>query len=185
MKKKGLLLILLSSMLLSACGGGDPATSSSEESASSESSLSSRDPIPVSSVELTLEKTEVTVGDEIGFSVSVFPENADEKEVSLRASEEGFVEIKQSTILALKAGTVEIIATSADGLKSSVKTLVIQERRTFVSDQQFLNDLPSDAFATGTYPEGDGWGFSDAGKVGIDKQRFETETLYPVPEGAT
>ena len=185
MKKKGLLLILLSSMLLSACGGGDPATSSSEESVSSESSLSSREPIPVSSVELTLEKTEVTVGDEIGFSVSVFPENADEKEVSLRASEEGFVEIKQSTILALKAGTVDIIATSADGLKSSVKTLVIQERRTFVNDQQFLNDLPSDAFATGTYPEGDGWGFSDAGKVGIDKQRFETETLYPVPEGAT
>ena len=185
MKKKGLLLILLSSMLLSACETGDPVASSSEESLSSESSLSSREPIPVSSVELTLEKTEVTVGDEIGFSVSVFPENADEKEVSLRASEEGFVEIKQSTILALKAGTVDIIATSADGLKSSVKTLVIQERRTFVSDQQFLNDLPSDAFATGTYPEGDGWGFSDAGKVGIDKQRFETETLYPVPEGAT
>ena len=78
MKKKGLLLILLSSMLLSACGGGDPATSSSEESVSSESSLSSREPIPVSSVELTLEKTEVTVGDEIGFSVSVLPENADE-----------------------------------------------------------------------------------------------------------
>ena len=186
MKKKGLMLLLLSGMLLSACGGGEePQVSSSEEEAtSSKSSESSKEAIPVSSVELTLDRYEVTVGDEIGFTVSVLPENADDKEVSLRASVDGFVEIKDSTILALKAGTVDIIATSADGLKASTKTLTIQERRTFVSDQQFLNDLPANPFATGTYPEGDTWGFSDAGKVGIDKERFETESLYPVPADA-
>lgn len=178
MKKGKLSLVLLLSLLsmnLFACSNKEEGTSSEETT----SSIETR--IPVTGINLTSDKETLLVGESATLSATILPENASNREYVYKTNVENVVSIEGNKVTALEIGEVEISATSKDGgFISSIK-LTIQERRNTVSDKQFLDNLHKDVYSTGEYPTSDDWGLSDAGNVGVNKERLEDEILYPVP----
>ncbi len=65
-------------------------------------------PVNVSSVKVTPESIELTVGEEADLSVSVLPSNADNKEVYYSTSDSGVATVNNGVIKAKKAGTATI-----------------------------------------------------------------------------
>lgn len=178
MKKGKLSLVLLLSLLsmnLFACSNKEEGTSSEETT----SSIETR--IPVTGINLTSDKETLLVGESATLGATILPENASNREYVYKTNVENVVSIEGNKVTALEIGEVEISATSKDGgFISSIK-LTIQERRNTVSDKQFLDNLHKDVYSTGEYPTSDDWGLSDAGNVGVNKERLEDEILYPVP----
>lgn len=156
--------------------------SQKEEVSSSESTSSSIETrIPVTGIALTSDKETLEVGDSLTLNVNVLPENATNREFTYKTDVENKISIEGNKATALEAGEVTITAVSKEGGFASSIKLTIQERRNIVSDKQFLENLHKDVYSSGEYPTSEGWALSDAGNVGVNKERLENETLYPVP----
>ncbi|MDY5441378.1 MAG: right-handed parallel beta-helix repeat-containing protein [Candidatus Enteromonas sp.] len=182
MKKRAFTPFILLGFLLVSCGGtSEPPSSASVIESEETSSLVSEEKVPVTSIELTLENEVVYVGESIHFTVNVFPENATDKSYAILTNPESLVEIYGDTITGNSPGTLSVIVTSYDGNLTSEKKLTVKERRTPVSDSDYLSSISKDEYRTLSEPESSGWGLSDTGNVGIDHEAFQNETRYPVP----
>lgn len=83
----------------------------------------------VSKINLKAETTEITAGDTVKLTAEVLPENADNKEIEWKSSDEKTALVdEKGVVTAIKAGTVTIEAVAKDGsnAKGSI-TLVIKE----------------------------------------------------------
>ncbi len=177
--RKGKISCLL---ILSLLSTGLFSCSKREEVSSSESTSSSIETrIPVTGITLTSDKETLQVGDSLTLTVSVLPENATNRKFTYKTDVENKISIEGNKVTALEKGEVTITAISKDGGFTSSIKLTIQERRNVVSDKQFLENLHKDVYSSGEYPTSEGWALSDAGNVGVNKERLENETLYPVP----
>ncbi len=169
-------------LILSLLSTGLFSCSKREEVSSSESTSSSIETrIPVTGITLTSDKETLQVGDSLTLTVSVLPENATNRKFTYKTDVENKISIEGNKVTALEKGEVTITAISKDGGFTSSIKLTIQERRNVVSDKQFLENLHKDVYSSGEYPTSEGWALSDAGNVGVNKERLENETLYPVP----
>ncbi len=180
MKKGKISFVLLLSLLstnLFACSQKEE--SSQESFSDNETSIETR--IPVSGISLTSEKENLFVGESVTLNVTVLPENATNKEFIYKVDKENLVRIEGNQVTALEKGEVDITAETKEGGFTSLVKLIIEERRNVVSDKQFLENLHKDVYSTGEYPTSEGWALSDAGNVGVNKERLENESLYPVP----
>lgn len=194
-KGKAVLALSLLSLALGGCSNPETPSSSLEPSSnqapSSEASsllpASSSAPVAVSSLSLNLEKTSLEIGETLKLTANVLPEEADDKSVVYSTSNSSIASLEGSTLTAVGKGEVEITATSVSNPSvSDTKTITIHERRNTVSDREFLDSLVSDAYSHDSYPTSEGWGVTDPEAIGVDQDRLENETLYPVPtEGVT
>lgn len=178
--KKGriscLALLSLLSLNLLACA---PNEEDSKESSEFSSNIDTR--IPVTGISLTIDKETLYVGDSATLSVTILPENATNREYVFSTDAPNKIRIEGNQVTALETGEVQISAQSKEGKFISSVKLTIQERRNTVSDEQFLENIHRDVYSTGEYPTSEEWGLMDAGNVGVNKERLETESLYPVP----
>ncbi len=82
--------------------------------------------IPVTSISLGMEELTLNVGGSATLSAAVEPFNATNKEVTWKSDNTGVATVTDGKVSAVKAGTANITATSADGSKiSSCKVTVI------------------------------------------------------------
>ncbi len=82
-------------------------------------------PIQVERIEISIEKSEIAVGEALTPTVSIFPEDADDKAISWVSSDEAVATINEKgNITALSGGTTTITASSANGVSSSVEITV-------------------------------------------------------------
>lgn len=148
MKKKFIPVVALASLLamtgLAACGEQNPDNPSSETPTSSASgdvsnggtdvsenvseAPSTPEVIHVESIALTLADTTLKVDETTTASVSVLPENADDKTFTIISLAPEVASVEGNVIKALSAGTAEIKATSNDGAKTSSVTLTVLEK---------------------------------------------------------
>lgn len=144
MKKKFLtvfaataLVALGSATVLTSCGenpdsdvSSTPSSSEPDESSSGQSSSSTPEVIHVSTVTLSLSKSEVKVGETVTANVEILPENASDKTYSLASSNTAVATIEGNVITAISAGTVTIKAISNDGAIEGSATLTITAQAT-------------------------------------------------------
>lgn len=83
-----------------------------------------RAPIPVETIELTADKTELEIGEEVVIAVAVTPEDATDKTVTwsenVVPAEDGLT----ATFTAEEAGTFTITATAANGVQGEIEIVV-------------------------------------------------------------
>lgn len=133
MKRKSFLVIaaLTAVGLLSGCGSttsssvtvDDPSTVTTTPSVDSESTV---EVVHVTSISLSLDKTTLTVGEQATATVTVLPDNADDKTYELTV-DNNKAEVDGLKITAKAAGKVNVTAKSTDGEKTSTVELTIEE----------------------------------------------------------
>lgn len=86
-------------------------------------------PILVESIELTAENTELAVGQTISPTVIILPENADDKTIIWKSSDESVATVNEDgSIIALGGGTTIVSASSLNGVSSSVEITVDENK---------------------------------------------------------
>lgn len=137
MKKKmiSLAAILMMTGLASglvACGENpsastEPAaTDKVTDTAKPTDNVTEKQTIHVDSITVTAEKQTLFVGEETRVSVSVLPDNADDKTYTIASSAMDVLSVDQDgKVTALKAGSSDIIATSTDGAKTGKVTVTV------------------------------------------------------------
>ena len=169
----GTFLLLCFSSLAFSC--------SNQESPSSSSESSSLDKVPLLSLSLSAEKTNLEVGEKVELKVTCLPEEASDKTYRYLIDDPSLASIEGDTLTALKAGQVSVSATSGEGINSSPIIFTIKERNITVDDSKYLLDMSKDECKTLESPTSENWGLSDPGNVGVDGERLTSEELYPVP----
>ncbi len=105
---------------------GTPSTPTPTTPTPSTSSTSTVTVINVESVSISASSTSLYVGDTTTISVTVLPENADDKTYSLKASNDN-VTIEGNIVTAAKVGTSTITVTTTDGEKTASVEITILE----------------------------------------------------------
>ena len=78
-------------------------------------------PIEVESLEISVGKAEIAIGEKLSPSIVILPENAEDKNITLISSDESVATINEKNeIVACGGGTTTITASSANGVTSSV-----------------------------------------------------------------
>ncbi|MDY6094158.1 MAG: right-handed parallel beta-helix repeat-containing protein [Candidatus Enteromonas sp.] len=173
--------LCLASLLLASCSFGGTSSVSSSLPLGSEETSSELANVPVQGVELQLEANEIFVGETTSFSVVISPSDASVKTYIANASPTSVASIEGNLITGTAPGEARITVTTDDGGHTAEATLHVKERRTPVTDSEYLSSISEDPYRTKTVPNGEGWGLSDTGNVGIDRDLFESEVRYPVP----
>lgn len=84
--------------------------------------------VPVESVAVTAENTELKVGDTTKATVKVLPDNATNKDVTWSVSDENVISVSEDgTVTAKAKGTAEVIATAENGVSGKV-TIKVTEK---------------------------------------------------------
>lgn len=116
-----------------------PYSSSSSSSKSSTSSSSSSSTKETSTVPTTIVATDIKINENVRsmkegesekLTATITPENATDKKVTWKSSDENIATISSSgKIIAKKAGTVEITATSSNGKTNTIKINIKEEHK--------------------------------------------------------
>jgi len=180
-------------LLLAGCGSISSTSSESSSSSSIESSGSSssgtsstsQGPVDATSVHLTLSSPTVNKGSSISFTVEVLPSNALNKEyvVSFLI---GRVQIEGNDILGLRAGddTISVSLISNPSLTDTASLEVVDPTSEVLKEHDYLTRLGSSPFIENVTTASSVGSF-EGREVGIDKERFENETVVNVPSDAT
>lgn len=120
MKKRRIPLVALSTLLLlggvglASCGRGEPQKPNPPIT----------ETVSVSSVEASVNKKDLLIGETTKITVTVLPENATDKSYTFKASPEGIVELtSDGTVKALKEGTATVEVKTTDGGKTDTVTI--------------------------------------------------------------
>lgn len=82
-------------------------------------------PIEAESIGISLEKTELAVGESISPEITILPENTDDKTISWVSSDETVATVNEKgAIVAHSGGTATLTASSSNGVSSSVDVTV-------------------------------------------------------------
>ncbi len=201
MNKKTLTALTLVAALLASCGGnkassapvtsesGTPSSeslnSSTNESVSSSMQdspvTSSKQDNKVTSIQLSIDKANLEVGEKATLSVTILPNNATNKQYVYSVSKENIVSISGDTVSAVSVGKVTITVTSSDGGLTDSVDVEVKERRNVVSDLDFINGIHQDEYTKNAYPTTSSWGVNNPANVGVNKNNLENEERYPVP----
>ena len=84
--------------------------------------------VAVTGVTLNPASVELTEGETAALTATVAPENATNKGVSWKSSNESVATVKDGTVTAVKAGTAEITVTTADGGKTAKCTVTVKAK---------------------------------------------------------
>ncbi len=204
MKRKHLIVLALAASLLVSCGGNsvssnssvsesavssespnsstsDDVSSSNQDSLSSPDASSSQQENRVTSIQLSISKASLEVGESATLSVSILPDHAANKQYAYSVSKENIVSISGDTVSALNTGKVTITVTSSDGGLSDSVDVEVKERRNVVSDLDFISGLHQDEYTKNAYPTTSSWGVNDPANVGVNQNLLNHEERYPVP----
>lgn len=109
--------------------------------------------IKVSKIILDEESTSINVGNTKHILVTVEPDNATNKTITWTSSNKNIAKVENGKITAIAEGTVDIIATSENGISSTCKVTVIDPNKSTTkinSNNSQTNDTSSQAFAVGS-----------------------------------
>ena len=84
--------------------------------------------VAVTGVTLNPASIELTEGETAALTATVAPENATNKSVSWKSSNESVATVKDGTVTAVKEGTAEIAVTTADGSKTAKCTVTVKAK---------------------------------------------------------
>lgn len=93
--------------------------------------------VEVTGIELTLDKTTLTVGESTTATVKINPADATDKSYTISSSDTSVASVSGDKVTALKAGSCKITATSKNGKKSEV-SLTVKEAE--MADPKFVYD---------------------------------------------
>ena len=101
--------------------------------------------VPVSGLTVEPKNLTLHVGDEWDLTVQVLPENADDRSVVYRSSNENVAICTEGKVIALAEGVAEITVTSTDGLHSAKCTVAVEEKNPIPENKRYdpLTGLPT------------------------------------------
>lgn len=182
------LIIILASCTTSQTGNSTPPISSSITNSStspinSSGSNSSNKHVAVSSISISVNNNTLTVGETVNLTINVLPLTATNRSYEIINSNDEVISVTGLTVTALKAGEATIKVVANDGGKEDSVQISVKDNIPKLGEIAMLNKL-SETIYTDNFRPQDNSILSETEKIGIDKETFINQSLYPVPDSA-
>lgn len=181
------LIIILTSCTNTPTVNSTPPISSSITNSSTSpigsSGNSSSKHVAVSSISISIDNNTLAVGETANLTIDVLPRTATNRSYEVINSNDEVLSVSGLTVTALKTGEATIKVVANDGGKEDSVQISVKDSIPKLGEIAMLNKL-SETIYTDNFRPQDNSILSETEKIGIDKETFINQSLYPVPDNA-